>query len=163
AEKERGIHDELARLGSMLEAAMKAEPVDPKQILDLQTQIKEQRRELDILPERLYFPIVDAQAVLKATSKQTGIDVSKSRGDDKWKYEHVRDVLSKRVIGLTEVKEEIAIDLRNAREGGRIVDEEGKPTTPIGMRILLGPTGVGKTELAEALAQEFFDGNLIRI
>jgi ATP-dependent Clp protease ATP-binding subunit ClpB len=159
AETERAIHDALANLGTQLAGAMEMRngKVDGKKIAELQRAIADKRRDLDILPDRLFFPIVDAQAVYKATLKHTGIDLTKSRGDDLAKYRDIPGVLSKRVIGHDDLKKEIAIDLVNDRQDTR------DDTKPIGMRILLGPTGVGKTELAETLASEFFDGNLIRI
>jgi len=94
---------------------------------------------------------VDAEDIADVVSKWTGIPVSKMLQGEKDKLLHLEDELHKRVIGQDEAIDVIADAVRRSRAG------LGDPKRPIGSFIFLGTTGVGKTELAKALAEFLFD------
>ncbi|KJS16379.1 MAG: protein disaggregation chaperone [Peptococcaceae bacterium BRH_c4b] len=94
---------------------------------------------------------VEEEDIAKVVSRWTGVPVSKLMEGEKEKLIHLDDELHKRVIGQDEAVRAVADAVLRARAG--IKD----PNRPIGSFIFLGPTGVGKTELARALAQALFD------
>ncbi|GBF33600.1 ClpB protein [Desulfocucumis palustris] len=94
---------------------------------------------------------VEEEDIARVVSRWTGIPVSKLMEGEKEKLIHLDDELHKRVIGQDEAVRAVADAVLRARAG--IKD----PNRPIGSFIFLGPTGVGKTELARALAQALFD------
>ncbi|MFZ5639308.1 MAG: ATP-dependent chaperone ClpB [Bacillota bacterium] len=102
---------------------------------------------------------VDEEDIARVVSRWTGIPVSKLMEGEKEKLIHLDDELHKRVIGQDEAVRAVADAVLRARAG--IKD----PNRPIGSFIFLGPTGVGKTELARALAQALFDDerNIVRL
>jgi len=102
---------------------------------------------------------VTQEEVAGIVSKWTGIPVTKLVEGEKQKLLHLEDDLHKRVIGQNEAVTAVAEAILRARSG--IKD----PRKPIGNFLFLGPTGVGKTELAKALAESLFDteSNLIRL
>ena len=92
-------------------------------------------------------------------SKWTGIPVAKLTESERNKTLHLPEELHKRVLGQDEAVEKVSEAIMRSKAG--IKD----PTKPIGSFLFLGPTGVGKTELAKALAQALFDDekNMVRI
>jgi ATP-dependent Clp protease ATP-binding subunit ClpB len=94
---------------------------------------------------------VDSEDVAEVVSKWTGIPVSKLMEGEVSKLVHMEENLHHRVVGQDEAIEAVSNAIRRARSG--IAD----PNRPIGSFIFLGPTGVGKTELARALAEFLFD------
>jgi len=102
---------------------------------------------------------VDAEDVAEVVANWTGIPVSRMMESDVQKLIHMEDRLKKRVIGQDEGIAAVSSALRRARSGLQ------DPNRPIGSFIFLGPTGVGKTELARALAEFMFDNEqaMIRI
>ena len=102
---------------------------------------------------------VDEEEIAKIVSKWTGIPVSKLTESERNKTLHLGDTLHKRVVGQDEAVELVSEAIMRSKAG--IKD----PTRPIGSFLFLGPTGVGKTELAKALAQALFDDEkaMIRI
>jgi ATP-dependent Clp protease ATP-binding subunit ClpB len=94
---------------------------------------------------------VDSEDVAEVVSKWTGIPVSKLMEGEVSKLVHMEENLHGRVVGQDEAIEAVSNAIRRARSG--IAD----PNRPIGSFIFLGPTGVGKTELARALAEFLFD------
>lgn len=92
-------------------------------------------------------------------SKWTGIPVAKLTESERSKTLHLDQVLHKRVVGQDEGVEKVTEAIIRSKAG--IKD----PTKPIGSFLFLGPTGVGKTELAKALAESLFDdeSNMVRI
>ena len=104
-------------------------------------------------------PVVTAEDIAKVVSRWTGIPVSQITYDESKKLLHLEEELKKRVIGQDEAITALAKAIRRARSGLKDVKR------PIGSFIFLGPTGVGKTELAKALAEFMFGSEraLIRI
>lgn len=94
---------------------------------------------------------VDSEDVAEIVSKWTGIPVSKMAQSEQSKLLHMEDELHKRVIGQEEAIVAVANAVRRSRAG------LNDPKRPIGSFIFLGTTGVGKTELAKALAEVLFD------
>jgi ATP-dependent Clp protease ATP-binding subunit ClpB len=108
---------------------------------------------------RLLKEEVDEDDIAEVVSRWTGIPVARLVQGEMEKLLHLRDLLHKRVVGQEEAVQAVANAVVRARSG--IKD----PSRPIGSFLFLGPTGVGKTELARALAATLFDdeANLIRI
>ncbi len=102
---------------------------------------------------------VTEEEIAKVVSRWTGIPLSKLMEGEREKILHLDDVLHKRVIGQDEAVTKVSEAIMRSRAG--IAD----PNRPIGSFMFLGPTGVGKTELAKALAECLFDDehNLIRL
>jgi ATP-dependent Clp protease ATP-binding subunit ClpB len=102
---------------------------------------------------------VDAEDVAEVVSNWTGIPLSRMMESDVQKLIHMEDRLKMRVIGQEEGIKAVSAALRRARSGLQ------DPNRPIGSFIFLGPTGVGKTELARALAEFMFDNEqaMVRI
>ena len=102
---------------------------------------------------------VSEEEIAKIVARWTGIPISKLMEGEREKLLHLDDTLHKRVIGQDEAVEKVCDAILRSRAG--IQD----PKRPIGSFLFLGPTGVGKTELAKALAEALFDDekNLIRI
>ena len=102
---------------------------------------------------------VDAEDVAEVVGKWTGIPVTRLLEGEKMKLVHMEDRLAARVVGQSEAVQAVSNAVRRARSG--IQD----PNRPLGSFIFMGPTGVGKTELARALAEFLFDSEqaLIRL
>ncbi len=102
---------------------------------------------------------VDEEEIAKIVSRWTGIPVSKLMEGERDKLLHMEDILHKRVVGQDEAVSKVASAILRSRAG--IQD----PNRPLGSFMFLGPTGVGKTELAKALAEALFDDekSMIRI
>jgi ATP-dependent Clp protease ATP-binding subunit ClpB len=102
---------------------------------------------------------VDAEDVAEIVGKWTGIPVSRLLEGEIAKLVHMEDRLHQRVVGQDEAVEAVSSALRRSRAGLQ------DPNRPIGTFLFLGPTGVGKTELARALAEYMFDSQdaMIRI
>lgn len=100
---------------------------------------------------KLVKEAVDAEDIAEVVSKWTGIPVNKMMQSEREKLLHLEDELHKRVMGQNEAIQAVADAIRRSRAG---LSDEGKP---IGSFFFLGPTGVGKTELAKALAEFLFD------
>ncbi len=102
---------------------------------------------------RLMKEEVDAEDIAEAVAKSTGIPVSKMLQSEKEKLLNLEDELHKRVVGQDEAISAVADAIRRSRAGLQ------DPRRPIGSFIFLGTTGVGKTELAKALADYLFDND----
>lgn len=100
---------------------------------------------------KLIKEAVDSEDIAEVVSKWTGIPVNKMMQGEREKLLHLEEELHKRVIGQNEPIQAVADAIRRSRAG---LSDEGKP---IGSFMFLGPTGVGKTELAKALAEFLFD------
>jgi ATP-dependent Clp protease ATP-binding subunit ClpB len=121
-------------------------------IKEQETIITSLASELDELSEkRLLKEEVDADDIAESIAKATGIPVVKMMQSDREKLMHLEDELHKRVVGQEEAIEAVSDAIRRSRAG--LQDAK----RPIGSFIFLGTTGVGKTELAKALADYLFD------
>jgi len=118
-----------------------------------EAQLKVANDKLEKLPEESRFTneMVTANDIADVISKWTGIPVSKMLQSEKTKLLALEEEIGKRLIGQKEAVEAVADAVRRSRAG---LQDEKKP---IGSFIFLGPTGVGKTELAKALAEVLFD------
>jgi ATP-dependent Clp protease ATP-binding subunit ClpB len=123
-------------------------------IKEQEQNINELTIQLDQLSEngrRLMKEEVDAEDIAESVAKATGIPVSKMLQSEKEKLLNLEDELHKRVVGQDEAISAVADAIRRSRAG------LSDPKKPIGSFIFLGTTGVGKTELAKALAVYLFD------
>ena len=112
----------------------------------IQTQLREMQGGTAMIKEE-----VDSEDIADVVSRWTGIPVSKMMQSERDKLLHLEDELHRRVIGQDEAIRAIADAVRRSRAGLQ------DPKRPIGSFIFLGTTGVGKTELAKALAEYLFD------
>jgi len=121
--------------------------------------IKEQEKTIEALSEqlsqtaekRLLKEEVDAEDIAETVAKATGIPVSRMMQSDREKLLHLETELHQRVVGQEEAITAVADAIRRSRAGLQ------DPKKPIGSFVFLGTTGVGKTELAKALAELLFD------
>ena len=121
-------------------------------IKEQETLIAELSTQLGALSEkRLLKEEVDAEDIAEAVAKSTGIPVMKMLQSEREKLLHLEEELHKRVVGQDEAIEAVSDAIRRSRAGLQ------DPRKPIGSFIFLGTTGVGKTELAKALAEYLFD------
>lgn len=121
-------------------------PQTEKQIEDLQAKLQKMQKKQRILKEE-----VTEEDIAAVVARWTGIPVSRLLQSEVQKLQHMEDVLGKRVVGQREAITAIAHAVRRSRAG--ISDER----RPIGSFIFMGPTGVGKTELAKSLADFMFN------
>ncbi|CAN5868093.1 ATP-dependent chaperone ClpB [soil metagenome] len=121
-------------------------------VKEQETLIAELTKQLDGLSEkRLLKEEVDAEDIAEAVAKTTGIPVMKMLQSEREKLLQLEEELHKRVVGQDEAIEAVSDAIRRSRAGLQ------DPRKPIGSFIFLGTTGVGKTELAKALADYLFD------
>ncbi len=127
--------------------------------LDKQLQAAEAAEQTIDTQTRFLKDVVDAEDVAEVVAKWTGIPVSRLMEAEIEKLVHMEERLHRRVIGQDEAVEAVSAALRRSRAGLQ------DPDRPIGVFLFLGPTGVGKTELARALAEFMFDSQdaMIRI
>ncbi len=113
---------------------------------------EEQRRLAEIQAQGSYLKEeVDAEDIAEIVSRWTGIPVSKMMESERERLAHLEDELAQRVVGQAQAVKAVADAVRRSRAG------LGDPNRPTGSFIFLGPTGVGKTETARALAEFLFD------
>ncbi len=117
-----------------------------QQLAAQENALRELQREGHLLKEE-----VDAEDIAQVVGKWTGIPVSRLLEAEMQKLLQLEDRLHERVIGQDEAVQAVADAIRRARAGLK------DPRRPIGSFLFLGPTGVGKTELARALAEQLFD------
>ena len=134
------------RYGKIVEAENK--------LVEFQKQLHEMQGEKTLLKEE-----VDPEDIAEVVAKWTGIPVSKMLQSEREKLIHLEDELGRRVAGQEEAIQAVADAVRRSRAGLH------DPKRPIGSFIFLGTTGVGKTELAKALAEYLFndDNAMVRI
>ena len=131
------------------------------QMIDLEKRLQEAKAKLidHQQDRRMLKEEVDAEDVAEVISRWTGIPVSKMLEGEKDKLIQMESRLGQRVVGQHEAIEAVSNAVRRARSGLQ------DPNRPIGSFIFMGPTGVGKTELARALAEFLFDSEqaMVRI
>jgi len=128
---------------------------------DLRKRLDDANRNLSVLQQdrKMLKEEVDDEDIADVVSRWTGIPVRKMLEGEKEKLVRMEERLGKRVIGQHEAIEAVSNAVRRARSGLQ------DPNRPIGSFIFMGPTGVGKTELAKALAEFIFDSEqaMVRI
>jgi ATP-dependent Clp protease ATP-binding subunit ClpB len=165
--KVQSLREEIERLRLEAEAAERAYDLDRAAKLrhgELPELERRLRAEEELLASkqggsRLLREVVTEEEIANIVSRWTGIPVSRLQEGEREKLLRLADILHERVIGQAEAVDLVADAILRSRSG--IKD----PRRPIGSFIFLGPTGVGKTELAKTLAAALFDTdeNMIRI
>lgn len=151
-EQIEGLKTELQQAERELDWGRAAElqhgriPQLERELNEITQRIQEQSGGQQLLKEE-----VEAEDVAEIVSRWTGVPVSKLLEGEMQKLLHLEDMLQQRVVGQNDVLELLADAIRRSRSG--IAD----PNRPIGSFLFLGPTGVGKTETAKALAELLFD------
>ncbi len=167
-ERSRKLQEQLDALKTELEQAQrrgelgKASEIQYGRIPQLQRQIEEHNVKLAELQKggrQMLKEEVTEEDIAEVVSSWTGIPVSRLQEGEREKLVKMEERLAERVVGQKQAIKAVANAVRRARSGLQ------DPNRPIGSFIFLGPTGVGKTELARALAEFLFDdeNNLIRI
>ncbi len=148
--EELEMEAEKAERASDYEAVAKIRYGD---LQDLEARLKIAEEKLEQIPEdqRLTSGEVTANDIAEVVARWTGIPVSKMLQSEKDKLMRLEEEIGKRLIGQHEAVRAVANAVRRSRAGLQDADR------PIGSFIFLGPTGVGKTELAKALAEVLFD------
>jgi ATP-dependent Clp protease ATP-binding subunit ClpB len=130
-------------------------------LIELEKTLEEENRKLEDLQsgQKMLKEEVDSEDIAEVVAKWTGIPVSRMMEGEKEKLLKMEERLALRVVGQEKAIAAVANAVRRARSGLQ------DPNRPIGSFIFMGPTGVGKTELARALAQFLFDDEqyLVRI
>jgi ATP-dependent Clp protease ATP-binding subunit ClpB len=152
----RTLKEELEALRSAVERETdleKAAEIRYGRIPELERRISGATTHLDELQssKRMLKEEVDAEDIAEVVSKWTGVPVSRLMEGEMQKLVHLEDLLRQRVIGQEDAVTAVANAVRRSRAG------LSDPNRPIGSFMFLGPTGVGKTELARALAEFLFD------
>ena len=163
---EASIKDEINKVNTQIEEAernmdlQKAAELKYGTLLELQKKLKMcENKPVSAQEEKLLKEEVDAGDIDEVVSKWTGIPVTKLVESEMQKLLNMEEIIHKRLIGQDEAVDTIADSIRRARSGLK------DPKRPIGTFLFLGPTGVGKTELAKTLAEFMFNDEdaLIRI
>jgi ATP-dependent Clp protease ATP-binding subunit ClpB len=131
----------------------KAAEVRYGQIPDIERQVEDATKRLSELQaeQKMLKEEVDEEDIAEVVSKWTGVPVSRLMEGEMQKLVRLEDVLHQRVVGQDEAVTAVANAIRRSRAG------LSDPHRPIGTFLFLGPTGVGKTELARSLAEFLFD------
>ncbi|HWD66107.1 MAG TPA: ATP-dependent chaperone ClpB [Solirubrobacteraceae bacterium] len=140
-----------ADLGRAAELQYGTIPELEKRLADAEAAERSADHAAGVAGVRYLKDVVDADDVAEIVSTWTGVPVSRLLEGEIEKLVHMEDRLHRRVIGQDEAVEAVASALRRSRAGLQ------DPDRPIGTFLFLGPTGVGKTELARALAEFMFD------
>lgn len=125
----------------------------------LEKKIKDSMNTDESASDSMLKRVVDEEEINEIVSRWTHIDISRLKSSEKDKILHLKDFLAKRVMGQEEALELVTDAIMRSK--ANIQDEN----RPLGSFMFLGPTGVGKTEVAKALAQQLFDdeSNIVRI
>ncbi len=164
-ERVQKLREEIEQTNKAIEKAQheynlqKAAELQYGTLPQLQKQLEEEEAKVKDEELTLVHECVSDEEIAKIVSKWTGIPVAKLNESERSKTLHLAEELHKRVIGQDEGVELVTEAIIRSKAG--IKD----PTKPIGSFLFLGPTGVGKTELAKALAESLFDdeNNMVRI
>ncbi len=161
---EAGIKEEIEKVKNKIEEAERntdlqtAAELKYGKLLDLEKQLKAVQNK-EKTDNKLLKEEIDDEDIANVVSKWTGIPVNKLVESEKQKLLNMEDILHKRLVGQEEAVDTVSDAIRRARSGLK------DPKRPIGTFLFLGPTGVGKTELAKSLAEFMFNDEdaLIRI
>ena len=152
----RSLKEELESLRAQVERELdleKAAEIRYGRIPEVERRISDATTQLNSLQisKRMLKEEVDAEDIAEVVSKWTGVPLNKLLEGEMHKLVHLEDLLHQRVIGQDDAVTATANAIRRSRAG------LSDPNRPIGSFLFLGPTGVGKTELARALAEYLFD------
>ncbi len=164
-DQSKGVREQLDAAKLELEKAERAYDLNKMaelkygRIPQLQSQLEALKKQNEEQDKPLLREVVDASEIAEVVSRWTGIPVAKLTQSERDKLLNLADILHKRVIGQDEAVDAVADSILRARSG------LSDPNRPIGSFLFLGPTGVGKTELAKALAEAMFDdeSSIVRI
>ena len=164
-ERVQKLREEIEQVNKDIEKAQhsydleKAAELQYGKLPQLQKQLEDEEAKVKDEDLSLVHESVNDEEIGRIVSRWTGIPVAKLNESERSKTLHLGDELHKRVIGQDEAVELVTEAIIRSKAG--IKD----PTKPIGSFLFLGPTGVGKTELAKALAENLFDdeNNMVRI
>ena len=156
---------EIEKVNAEIEAAQRvgnyelAAKLKYSRLPELQQKLEDAQKEGTDTKHTLLRDTVTDEEIARVVARWTGIPLAKLMEGEREKILHLDDILHKRVIGQDEAVQKVTEAIIRSRAG--IAD----PNRPIGSFLFLGPTGVGKTELAKALAESLFDDehNIVRI
>ena len=156
---------EIEKVNGEIEAAQRigdyetAAKLKYSRLPELQKKLDEAQKNGQSAKHTLLRDTVTEEEIARVVSRWTGIPLAKLMEGEREKILHLDDILHQRVVGQDEAVTKVTEAIIRSRAG--IAD----PNRPIGSFLFLGPTGVGKTELAKALAESLFDDehNLVRI
>ena len=163
--KVQKIREQIEKMGAEIEKAQadydlaKAAELKYGKLPELQKQLAEEEARAEQAQHTLLRDRVSEEEIAKTVSRWTGIPIAKLMEGEREKLLHLDSILHQRVIGQDEAVSKVCDAILRSRAGIR------DPRRPIGSFLFLGPTGVGKTELAKALAESLFDDehNMIRL
>ncbi|MDY2727180.1 MAG: ATP-dependent chaperone ClpB [Anaerostipes faecalis] len=164
-EKVSKLREEIEAVNSEIQIAQrnydlnKAAELQYGKLPELKKQLEEEEERVSKEDRSMVRESVTEDEIAKIISRWTGIPVAKLTESERQKTLHLDQVLHERVVGQDEAVELVTESIIRSKAG--IKD----PSKPIGSFLFLGPTGVGKTELAKALAESLFDNeqNIVRI
>ena len=143
--------EKFSREGNLEKAAEYKYSIIPQLQKDLENAIQAEKDKVSSGKESLLRQSVTEEDIAKVVSSWSGIPVSKMMSGEKQKYLDLESVLHKRVIGQNEAVQVVSDAIRRNRSG------LNDPNKPLGSFLFIGPTGVGKTELAKTLADFLFN------
>ena len=165
--KVQNLRQEIEKINAEIEMAQnrydlnKAAELKYGKLPQLQKELEEAEKtsETEEKEDTLLRDKVTEEEISRIVARWTGIPVAKLMEGEREKLLHLEDILHRRVIGQDEAVTKVSDAILRSRAGIR------DPKRPIGSFLVLGPTGVGKTELAKALAEALFDDehNIVRI
>ena len=165
--KVQSLRQEIEKINAEIEMAQnrydlnKAAELKYGRLPQLQKELEEAEKagEAEEKEDTLLRDKVTEEEISRIVARWTGIPVAKLMEGEREKLLHLEDILHQRVIGQEEAVTKVSDAILRSRAGIR------DPKRPIGSFLFLGPTGVGKTELAKALAEALFDDehNIVRI
>ena len=165
--KVQNLRQEIEKINAEIEMAQnrydlnKAAELKYGKLPQLQKELEEAEKtsETEEKEDTLLRDKVTEEEISRIVARWTGIPVAKLMEGEREKLLHLEDILHQRVIGQEEAVTKVSDAILRSRAGIR------DPKRPIGSFLFLGPTGVGKTELAKALAEALFDDehNIVRI
>lgn len=145
---EDSIKERLAQIYKDKERALKEEAYEKAaQLRDEEEKLEKMLKQGESSAEK---PVVTVEHIQKIIEQKTGIPVGKLQEDEAVRMNKLQEELSKKVIGQKEAVQKVAKAIRRSRAGLKAKNR------PIGSFLFVGPTGVGKTELSKALAEELF-------
>ena len=164
-EKVSNLREQLESVNSQIEMAKhnydleKAAELQYGELPRLQQELQEAEQKVKAGDESMVHESVSEEEIARIISRWTGIPVAKLTESERNKVLHLDDELHRRVIGQDEGVTKVTEAILRSKAGVK------DPTKPIGSFLFLGPTGVGKTELAKSLAECLFDNeqNMVRI